>query len=624
MFADSAFARSVARVSIRSARPVARRGARRAAVGLVAALAALWASGGSTAESQTLSGTYIRTLNTSRGGSLIRGTASVSYSETGGAGCDAFGWGSPIEGFTVTGTRGSTPFSILADSDTATAWIASSPPAVPPTVAGRVLSTSATDAATGLHVYQEATFESLDRAVRLRVTLTNNGTSALTNLYYVRGADPDQDSCADGTSSTETRNDVASPARGVLVTAAPPSGSSVYTVGLGSFDARARATVSSTFAIPSGSSSWSAPRDPNGLLEDVMIAVAFNVGTLNVGAATTLEMFYVFGTSTASVQSRFETLSPAPACTGEGSSCTAGGLTGRCHGGSCCTGCWDATAGRCETGGTASACGTRGLGCTRCDDGNPCTTDTCSAGACASSPVPSGAACDDGNACTAEDRCSGGVCAGSPRSCDDGYPCTADACDPVVGCRSNVTSGCLIDFSCVAAGTPNPSNPCLGCVPTSSREAWSPLPAGASCGTAACLGGTLFAAPTCDGRGTCVDGASSPCGGGACTPDGTRCADAPPPVDMGVGPGEDGGVTPGEDGGMPPIGDGGGGGADGGGTPPISGGGGRRGGGCAVATGAPSPEAGGAPWLALGAGLGACCAGLGAARRRGARRRNAR
>ncbi|HET8948088.1 MAG TPA: M12 family metallo-peptidase [Candidatus Polarisedimenticolia bacterium] len=66
-----------------------------------------------------------------------------------------------------------------------------------------------------------------------------------------------------------------------------------------------------------------------------------------------------------------------------------------------------------------------------CDDGNPCTSDACSAAtdACVNSFVPNGAACDDGLFCTVGETCTGGVCGGAtPRSCEDGVACTANAC----------------------------------------------------------------------------------------------------------------------------------------------------------------------------------------------------
>ena len=68
-----------------------------------------------------------------------------------------------------------------------------------------------------------------------------------------------------------------------------------------------------------------------------------------------------------------------------------------------------------------------------CDDGNPCTDDTCDpATGCLNINITSN--CDDGNACTYNDTCFEGSCAGIPIDCDDGDPCTTDTCDPAVGC----------------------------------------------------------------------------------------------------------------------------------------------------------------------------------------------
>lgn len=62
-----------------------------------------------------------------------------------------------------------------------------------------------------------------------------------------------------------------------------------------------------------------------------------------------------------------------------------------------------------------------------CDDGNPCTDNSCNpATGCQS--VPNSAACDDGDACTLQDTCAGGICTGNPIDCSDGNPCTDNAC----------------------------------------------------------------------------------------------------------------------------------------------------------------------------------------------------
>lgn len=74
-----------------------------------------------------------------------------------------------------------------------------------------------------------------------------------------------------------------------------------------------------------------------------------------------------------------------------------------------------------------------------CDDGNPCTVDSCGAnGQCAHIALPNGTQCQVGDACTAAATCRAGVCVpgGIAATCDDRNPCTADSCDPRLGCRN--------------------------------------------------------------------------------------------------------------------------------------------------------------------------------------------
>ena len=68
-----------------------------------------------------------------------------------------------------------------------------------------------------------------------------------------------------------------------------------------------------------------------------------------------------------------------------------------------------------------------------CDDGNPCTTDSCNpqAGGCLALAI--GGACNDGDGCTDNDKCSDGKCGGTPKNCDDSNPCTVDICVPLAG-----------------------------------------------------------------------------------------------------------------------------------------------------------------------------------------------
>jgi len=71
-----------------------------------------------------------------------------------------------------------------------------------------------------------------------------------------------------------------------------------------------------------------------------------------------------------------------------------------------------------------------------CNDGNPCTSDTCEPGiGCVNTPVQNGTLCNDLDACTQTDQCAAGKCVGSnPPDCNDNKPCTTDSCDKTKGC----------------------------------------------------------------------------------------------------------------------------------------------------------------------------------------------
>jgi hypothetical protein len=85
-----------------------------------------------------------------------------------------------------------------------------------------------------------------------------------------------------------------------------------------------------------------------------------------------------------------------------------------------------------------------------CNDGNPCTDDTCMGGRCGWTPVTGGTPCDDGVFCNGAEICIEGTCmAREPAcpdgtmcnektrvcGCDDGDPCTAGDVFGVGGCR---------------------------------------------------------------------------------------------------------------------------------------------------------------------------------------------
>ncbi len=95
----------------------------------------------------------------------------------------------------------------------------------------------------------------------------------------------------------------------------------------------------------------------------------------------------------------------------------------------------------------------------KCDDGNDCTTDNAcdpklgTDGCSVHTPVDDGTACKLSDVCQLTPQCTGGVCGGTPKVCDDGNPCTLDSCDPKTGCKS----GPVINGT---ACTDN--NPCTG------------------------------------------------------------------------------------------------------------------------------------------------------------------
>ena len=116
-----------------------------------------------------------------------------------------------------------------------------------------------------------------------------------------------------------------------------------------------------------------------------------------------------------------------------------------------------------------------------CDDGNPCTDDTCDplTGACqhAANNKP----CDDSNPCTDADTCTAGTCLGMDLvSCDDGNPCTTDKCSPLSGCQNtNNTLPCNDNDACTT------SDACFQGVCTGS-------------GTLNCNDGNVCTTDTCD------------------------------------------------------------------------------------------------------------------------------
>ncbi|MGB0715001.1 MAG: S8 family serine peptidase, partial [Phycisphaerae bacterium] len=96
-----------------------------------------------------------------------------------------------------------------------------------------------------------------------------------------------------------------------------------------------------------------------------------------------------------------------------------------------------------------------------CNDGNPCTNDTCVSGTCQFTNNSN--SCDDGLFCTVTDVCSGGSCVGSGSPCSGGLFCNEanDSCDDVDcivngdcddgnGCTTDTCSGGACTNACAS------------------------------------------------------------------------------------------------------------------------------------------------------------------------------
>ena len=166
-----------------------------------------------------------------------------------------------------------------------------------------------------------------------------------------------------------------------------------------------------------------------------------------------------------------------------------------------------------------------------CDDGNPCTDDGCDPAVGCVSVANDANDCQDADVCNGAESCVAGICQpGTPLACDDGNPCTDDSCDAILGCQSvNNTAACddnticngletCVDGTC-QAGTPldcNDNNPCtidrcdavLGCQNV-------PVADGTSCDDGDICNGSEVC-----GAGSCLPGVALDCDdGNLCTDD---------------------------------------------------------------------------------------------------------
>lgn len=110
-----------------------------------------------------------------------------------------------------------------------------------------------------------------------------------------------------------------------------------------------------------------------------------------------------------------------------------------------------------------------------CSDGNPCNGfEVCQQGSCAAgTPPPNGTACPDGDVCNGQESCHNGVCVSSQGlDCDDHNACTADSCNALLGCiHLALENGAPCDDNDVCNGIATCQNAtCVGGAPLSCAD----------------------------------------------------------------------------------------------------------------------------------------------------------
>jgi hypothetical protein len=149
---------------------------------------------------------------------------------------------------------------------------------------------------------------------------------------------------------------------------------------------------------------------------------------------------------------------------------------------------------------------------------NPCKVNACvpSTGTCALGAAPDGTACAGSAECAAGASCVAGACTPPNSACDDGDPCTAESCDLIKGCVTTSATGpcddgnpCTSGDVCGAAGCagklsgcdclkdadcPDDGDPCNGTLRCTPAGACAVDPASVP----ACPGGSDCAVPGCD------------------------------------------------------------------------------------------------------------------------------
>ncbi len=169
------------------------------------------------------------------------------------------------------------------------------------------------------------------------------------------------------------------------------------------------------------------------------------------------------------------------------------------------------------------ACGEAAPDCPNgCDDGDVCTTDTCTSGGCTHDPIAD--CCRNDEECASGDPCWATMCMegdhrcfGMYVCCDDGDPCTYDAGTSAETCEHYPIEGCAPD--CDDDGDPCTSDfydgmecrhdPIAGCGSSASSEPESSSSESSAMNQQQCM--DQHHVPACPPGGACLPSGSHPC-----------------------------------------------------------------------------------------------------------------
>lgn len=109
-----------------------------------------------------------------------------------------------------------------------------------------------------------------------------------------------------------------------------------------------------------------------------------------------------------------------------------------------------------------------------CNDGVPCTTDSCNEATDSCDFLPNNSACDDGLYCNGAEFCHPalGCKSGTPPNCSDGVPCTTDTCNEATDSCDYVPNhaACSDGLYCNGSETCDPTQGCLNGAPVNCSD----------------------------------------------------------------------------------------------------------------------------------------------------------